>query len=179
MSATTFPETAAVELPLPLDCFHTAFVVDDLDAGMAELTALAGAAWTDPAPRELTIRAGAGRKDVSLRFAYTREGPHHIELIEALPGTVWEAPRAASGAAPTAHHVGVWSADVASASLELERRGAPRLVTYDSEHGGAVGFAYHRLASGLIVELVEADRKHLFEQWFAGAGFPRPQRSSE
>ena len=107
-----------------------------------------------------------------MRYVYTVEGPHHIELLQAVPGTIWELQAAGGSGALWAHHLGVWCDDVAATSAGLVAAGSPVLATYDSGSDQAVGFAYHRMASGVIVELVNSARRELFELWYAGGEFP-------
>lgn len=154
------------------DVFHTGFVVADLAAGMRDLAAAFDVSWTPPEERELRLRGPDGPLRPTLRFTYTREGPHRLELLEAVPGTVWEAPPPGVGGPLAAHHVGVWCDDVASSSRRLEAAGSPRLVTYDGDGDDAVGFAYHRLPTGALLELVDRARRPAFDRWFAGGPFP-------
>lgn len=46
----------------------------------------------------------------------------------------------------------------------------PLLCTYVAETP-VDGFAYHRLPSGLLVELVATGNKPVFDAWFAGGDF--------
>ncbi len=149
-----------------MEIFHTGFVVSDLAAGMAELTAALGCAWAPPQQQRLRLRLPGGPAEVDLHFTYSTVA-HHLELLEAVPGTVWEQP---TGAAAT-HHVGLWSDDVAADSERLARAGSPCLATYATADGRAAGFAYHRLPSGVLVEFVAAARRPVLEAWFAGGSW--------
>lgn len=154
------------------DVFHTGIVATDLEAACAEITALTGAAWTPVEAREMPLRGPDGPLRPTMRFTYTLTGPNRLEVLEAIPGTVWEAPAAGTMGPLAAHHVGIWCDDVAGASRRLAAAGSPLLVTYDGEGTDPVGFAYHRLQSGLLVELVDRSRRDGFERWFAGGPFP-------
>lgn len=149
------------------EVFHTGFVVPDIEAAMAELTATLGCAWAPLQDQRLPLRFPDGDADVRLRFTYSTVA-HHLELIEAVPGTVWALQP--EGAAAT-HHVGVWSADVAGDSERLSRAGSPCLATYRTRSGRPAGFAYHRLAAGGLIEFVDVARKEVFAQWFAGGAW--------
>jgi hypothetical protein len=48
------------------------------------------------------------------------------------------------------------------------------MLTYDdgTGSGAAFRFAYHRLPSGALVELVDATRRPELEAWFEGADYP-------
>ena len=154
------------------DLFHTGFVVDDLESSMAELTAQLGVRWTPVEERRMKLRGPDGPFRPDLRFTYTTDGPHHLELLQTVPGTVWEPMAAGRFGALTAHHLGIWCDDVAGTSAELVAAGCPLLATYDGDPDRAVGFAYHRLAGGVVVELVDSVRRERFDDWYAGGPFP-------
>lgn len=154
-----------------MELYHTGIVVADLEAAMAELTDLFGYEWTGVNPQHLRFRTPSGEDSVELNFVYTLGQGHHIELVEARPGTVWEL-----GDEPHArpHHLGYWCDDVTGTSRRLAEAGMPLLCTYAGDPDNAVGFAYHRLHTGQLVELVDSSRRAGFEEWFAGGQFPAP-----
>ena len=154
------------------EVFHTGFVVADIEVAMEQFARTFDVSWTAVEDRELPLRGPDGPFRPRLRFAYTREGPPRLELLEAVPGTVWELPPTGVGGLLATHHIGVWCDDVAGTSRRLAANGAARLVTYDAATDEAVGFAYHRLPSGPLIELVDAARRDDFERWFAGGPFP-------
>lgn len=156
----------------PTDVFHTGFVVADVEAAMEELGRVFDLTWAPIHRASMRLRGADGPFDADMTFTYSIQGPPHLELLAAVEGTPWR-----QGSAPTpvglqaAHHVGVWSDDVVADSEALEAAGAPRIVTYDHSGDGARGFAYHRLPSGLLVEIVDRSRKPDFDRWFAGESF--------
>lgn len=154
------------------DAFHTGFVVEDLESARDRLSEQLDVSWTPVEDRHLTLRGPDGTSDVRLRFTYTTEGPHRIELLGAVPGTVWETAGPQRHGTVAAHHIGIWCDDLIGRSEALAAAGAPLLVTYAGASDRPIGFAYHRLASGLLVELVDAARRPAFERWFAGGPFP-------
>ncbi|HEY8527286.1 MAG TPA: VOC family protein [Acidimicrobiales bacterium] len=144
------PEVGAGPLPGPLphaDLFHTGIVVDDLEAARDELGRLFGVTWFEGGG-EVRVLTDDGARTVRAAYALSQEGPHHIELAQAVPGTVWTA--AAPG---QAHHLGYWVDDVAAASAELARLGAPRVATIAPADDAPPMCAYHR-TSGPYVEVV-------------------------
>jgi hypothetical protein len=148
------------------------FVVAEIEPAMAELTTLFGVAWTDVEDWSVRVRTPEGSMKVRLRFAYTRgDGPLHMELLEPVPGTVWERPFDGSGLGAI-HHVGVWADDFAETSDRMVAAGFPRLLTFDQRSGRAAGFAYHRLPSGALIELVDAASRRGLEAWLAGGPHP-------
>jgi transposase InsO family protein len=152
--------------------FHTGFVVEDVEAARDHLSNHLRATWTPVEERDMALRGPDGPMTVRLRFTYTTTGPHHLELLGSVPGTVWQASGPGHPGTIAAHHVGLWCSDLAEESRRLAADGAPLLVTYDSGRDEVVGFAYHRLPSGLLLELVDEARRPGFEHWFAGGPFP-------
>lgn len=128
--------------------FHTGIVVDDLEAAKAELGAQLGVTWFDGGA-EVALISADGVRTVQSAYALSKEGPHHIELALAVPGTVW------SAVAPGhAHHLGYWVDDVSAASTALAQSGAPHVATVAMNADAPPMCAYHRTASGLYVEVV-------------------------
>lgn len=121
-----------------------------------------------------------GSQQVDMRFAYSIGTDVHLELVQAVTGTVWEAPVSGGAGVFSAHHVGVWCDDVPGEFARLAASGAPLISTAfaGQEVGTASGFAYHglegSLVGGLVVELVESSRRARFEEWFRGGPFPPP-----
>jgi Glyoxalase/Bleomycin resistance protein/Dioxygenase superfamily len=149
-----------------LDCFHTGIVVPDVNASMAELTAAAGYVWLDVVDREAwdMILFGSPFRMPGLRFTYSTQ-PHRLELIEAVPDTLWvEQPAPAT----SVHHLGFWSDDLTGDSERMSSEGLELVMTNPSPDGRPVNGAYHRLPSGVLVELVDTARKPLFEAWWEG-----------
>lgn len=155
----------------PTDVSHTGFVVDDVEATMEELGGVMDLSWAPLTRLTMNLRFADGPRVVDMTFTYSVQEPH-LELLASVPDTPWVQ---SQGAAPiglqAAHHIGMWSDDVAADSRDLETRGAPRLVTYEHDGEGAHGFAYHRMPSGLLVELVDRARVPDFERWYAGGSF--------
>ncbi len=139
------------------ELYHTGFVVDDLAAAQAELGPLLGVTWLTGGGT-VQIDTPDGASVVETRYALSAEGPHHLELVQAVPGTLYVA------AGPTAaHHLGYWVDDVAAASAALEASGLPMAASVGMAGGRRPMAAYHRTAGGLFVELVARSmRKVLF-----------------
>ena len=97
------------------DLFHTGIVVDDLATAKSELAVALGVTWREggAAVRMLT---DDGACTVRTAYALSREGPHHIELVQSIEGTLWT-----TTAPGHAHHLGYWADDVAATSAALVR----------------------------------------------------------
>lgn len=152
--------------------YHSGFVVAAIEPAMVELTTLFGVTWTDVEEWEARVRTPEGPLQVRLRFAYTRGERPHLELLEPVPGTVWETPVASGSGLGAVHHVGVWADDFVATSDRMAAAGFPRLLTFEERSGRAAGFAYHRLPNGALVELVDAARRRELEAWLAGGPHP-------
>ncbi len=153
------------------DVYHTGFVVPDIPTAMAEFTTVFGVSWTAVEEREMPVVTPEGPRVATLRFAYSQGGTPRIELLEPVPGTGWETPSHSFGGG-AAHHIGVWAPEFGATSEKLAAAGFPRVLTFDDGSGGAARFAYHRLPSGAIVELIDATRRRELEAWFEGAAYP-------
>ncbi len=153
---------------LPTDGFyHWGIVARDFEATCAELAVVCGLTWATPMRRRFDLRQPHGVTEVDFRLTYSVEGPPYYEILEASPGTVWD-PSVAGGV----HHLGFWSADVAADAARLVAAGYPCGATAAAPDGRPAGFSYHRLESGLWVELVDIARKPAYEHWIAGGEFP-------
>src|SRR6202022_3717025 len=99
--------------------FHTASVVPDLEKAREEPGRGLALTWTEPRISERVIHTETGDQEVTLRVVFSYEGPPHVELVEAQPGTIF------GGAEMSVHHVGVWTDDVNAASERLVEQGLP------------------------------------------------------
>ena len=142
-----------MKLPAPLASLgvpsHIGMVVPDREAAIAELEPLYGP-WVRLRPREggtHIVRDGR-RSTVRLTVAWTEAGPVHLELLQGLPGTVWE-PRPHG----YIHHYGFQVDDLEAVSARLVEAGMAVEVTRWHESGRPFGFAYLTMPSGLRVEI--------------------------
>ena len=142
--------------------YHVGYVVADLDEAMAQFTAAIGARWVDHVVHARYLDAAGQVVDVDLHTSFTLDGPVHIELIEAAPGTIW-----ALGAGPQIHHIGLWTDDVAAEAERLVRSGMPvvagGLDNVDERVPGY--FSYHDNPQGGHVELVHVDMQQGMHDW--------------
>lgn len=142
--------------------FHTGYVVDDIEQAMDELGEALTIRWARLRQREMRLRTPDGPVVIGLRYVYSSsEQAPYLELLERLPGTLWDT----SSGPGRLHHLGMWSEDLEAESQHLEGVGAPLQATFDSDSGGVSGFAYHRLPSGALVELVDAGARPAMERW--------------
>lgn len=130
------------------DLFHTGIVVDDLESAKKELGDQLGVRWFEGGA-DVRLITDEGTHTVTTSYVLSQEGPHHVELGQSIPGTLWTAT-----APGHAHHLGYWVDDVTTASDELVLLGSPRVAAVSLKDGVPPMCAYHRTANGLYVEVV-------------------------
>lgn len=130
---------------------HVGVVVRDLDRTMESMGAFAGGWQTGP-PHEFEVRSGERRYAVSVERVFSTTGAVLVELIKAIPGSVWE-PRESD----YLHHFGyvVPRQEFALLSRELESLGAALEATRWHPSGEPVRWAYHRWPGGARLELIQ------------------------
>jgi catechol 2,3-dioxygenase-like lactoylglutathione lyase family enzyme len=135
--------------------YHVGIVVPDVAAARARLTAQLGLRW-GPVFRmdDVPYRDGSGAAlSLPSTLCYSVDQPC-LELIEAVPGTVWEL-----NGHSNLHHVGIWSDDLLGDSTGLAGAGCPlQLCGRDGDDDDPpAAFAYHRDDElGVRFELVDA-----------------------
>ena len=142
--ATLFPDHA--------DLYHTGIVVHDLEKAKAEMSEQLGITWGVQGTSEQPVVLESGPVTLTFGFAYSERGPHRIELVQAIPGTLWEVPRPGS-----AHHLGYWCDDIPAMSAALAARGLPLAARV----GGPAPIVMHRAPSGLYIELVDRSLREM------------------
>lgn len=148
--------------------YHFAYVVADLDVGMAELGEIFQVEWAQRARRKMWVRA-AGEDPQELEFwiTYSTTGPPHIELIEGMVGTIWD-----PSDGPHFHHLGVWATgDLETDAQRLVDLGLPIAAHGSDADGALTRFTYHSNPYGPWVELVMPATREPFEKWMNGEPF--------
>src|SRR4051794_2975465 len=108
-----------------------------------------GLSWREGGA-EVRLTAAAGTRSVQTAYALSTSGPHHVELVQSISGTLW------SVTAPGhAHHLGYWVDDVPAAAAELERVGSEQVASVAIKDGRPPICTYHRSRSGLYLEIVD------------------------
>jgi hypothetical protein len=138
------------------DLFHTGIVVDDLSAAQEEFGRLLGVTWLEGGGKVRMV-TGEGESRVVTKYAVSAEGPHHVELVQSVPGTLYEA-----NGSHRAHHVGYWVDDVQDVSAALVRAGLSKvvLISIGREDRPPIS-AYHEAGDGFYIELVARSMKPL------------------
>ena len=134
------------------DVFHIGIIVPDIERDTAEIARRFGVTFPDPPGRtEVIVRANAGQTTAVIRGVYSAEGPPWLEVIEAVPGTPWEA-RAGS----RIHHLGAFVDDLDDEVARLTAAGAEVEAMLDVTGGQALTAAYVNSPLGVRQELLPA-----------------------
>ena len=138
------------------DVFHVGIIVPEIEQGMEEIAKRFRETWPrPPGEANVRVRTKAGVSVLSSRFAYTAEGPPWLELIEAVPGTVWEA-----GEGSRIHHLGAFVDDLDGEIERLTAEGADLEMTTVAEDGSRVlGVSYINSALGVRLELLPSSSR--------------------
>lgn len=131
------------------DLFHTGIVVDDLASAKDHLGVLLGVSWREGGS-EVRLTDAAGTRTVETSYCLSTVGPHHVELVQSIAGTIWSVSEPGH-----AHHLGYWVDDVPSAAAGLVQRGSEQVASIAMEDGRPPLCTYHRSPSGLYLEIVD------------------------
>ena len=142
--------------------YHVGIVVSDIDVAKEHLGELLGITWGPVLHVDAyDVRDGDGN-DLVLpnTLCYSTEPPH-VELVQEVPGTVWECNEHSN-----LHHIGVWSDALPSdsAAYSNELRCPLQLCGHDGDTA-PVQFAYHRDPLGVRIELVDVAMKPMMEEF--------------
>ena len=135
--------------------YHTGTIVHHFGDARREYSEIMGVTWGREGENDVPVWFPTGPRVLRFRFAYTSEGPHRIELIGSIEGTLWEA---ADRGRP--HHFGFWADDVEATSAQLAALGLPlcaKIGVDDPDTPAEV--VYHQAQSGAYIELVAARRR--------------------
>ena len=138
-------------MPTPDNIFHIGIIVKNMEDGMADVGQRWGVTFPAPSPFTVHVRLADGsERDISSRFVYSRQGPPFLELIEAVPGTVWEFSEGSQ-----LHHVGVWVDDLEAEIAELTSDGSSVLEMASlTPEGKIFGVCYINNGSHIRLEIV-------------------------
>jgi catechol 2,3-dioxygenase-like lactoylglutathione lyase family enzyme len=146
----------------PENLYHTGIIVDDIEAAKRWYTIVMGYRFSSTAGEghEQLVELASGPKTISgMRIAYSLNEPR-IELVSAIPGTIWQPTKAG------VHHLGYWSEDVDGDLANLLANGAEFEAKFKGPHGGLL-WAYCKHPVWGRIELVGTMMKPMMEQWWA------------
>lgn len=97
---------------------HVGRIVPDLEAAMRQWTSVHGFSWARVRRTPTRLLIDGREVDVVTAVTLSLEGPVHVELIEEIPGTVFE--RARGG---PIHHIAYWVPDLLAEAERLVAAG--------------------------------------------------------
>ena len=144
--------------------YHVGVRVPDVPRAMNEMGKTLGVEWCSVQEGVQSVWLPTeGAVTIPLTFTYSTSGPLHIELLAGPHESIWDGAHASG-----AHHIGVWSDDVAGDARALIDAGWTLLMAQKDPASGFGAFVYVQPPSGLIVELVWSAIEPIFDRWFAG-----------
>lgn len=141
---------------------HVGQVVSDISAAMDRLSATFGMRWSPLLRYPRPIRMEGRDTVVELAVTMSLDGPFHLELLEEIPGSVWERSRG-----HPVHHVCYWVPDLLAEASRLCADGWCVDVTGPGPLA-VNGFAYLVGPDGFRVEPKAEPTRPAFERWLAG-----------
>ena len=143
--------------------FHSAIIVPELHPALEELGLVLGLCWANVRePQTTSVWTPDGRLDVVFRGTFSKPGPMRIEVIEAVPGTLWMATTDF-----VLHHVSFWSSDIVADACALVHQGYPIMATgWGTGDGSPTLFTYHQKGDGPYMELLDEREKPQYEEWW-------------
>jgi Glyoxalase/Bleomycin resistance protein/Dioxygenase superfamily len=147
--------------------YHVGYVVENIDGAMSQFSEAIGVSFVDHFVTARYRDAGNSIVTVELHTSFSLQGPTHIELIEAMPGSIWEI-----GSGPRLHHIGLWTDDVPAEAARLVCAGlTPVASGLDPDDESSSGyFSYHRNPQGSLVELVDINMQQGMRDWIGASG---------
>ena len=131
------------------DIYHVGIIVPDMEAAMEELGRRFGCGWRDPSTATVRVRDEGGDRILTPRVTFCDQStPIALELIEALPGTLWDV-----GESSQLHHFGLYVESVQAAIDELGPGMTVEMAGLDRD-GMLAGFCYVNDGLGVRMELV-------------------------
>jgi hypothetical protein len=132
--------------------YHTGLIVENLDDAMEKMGGALGLNWFTPRTATSPFQSPGGILDREVRFTYSLQGPHFIEILEQIN----PAPYLHVTGGRHIHHLGYYTDDLPAAAQWLEDHGYRRELN-GVDHNGNVAratFHYNPEAPGMWIELV-------------------------
>ena len=154
-----------------MQLFHTGVIVDDLERAMSTWGVALGLHWAPPKTATTPMRCPDGVLGREVRFSYSVEGPHHIELLQQVDPS----PYLSLTGGRHIHHLGYYTRDLPGQSRRLEELGFPCELSGVTDSaagdGGVARATFHRdvLAPGMWIELVDDSVASDIDPWMAKA----------
>ena len=144
-----------------LSAFHTAYIVEDLDAYIAD-AARAGLPfrWTPRLTMTVDAWTPEGRLSLELAGHFSLDPIDRVEIIQAVSDSPWAGNLVSRAAF---HHIGFWSDDLAADSTRLRGMGCQMAATdgLDPEHPGTFTLHCGSLGAGYVQLVADSIRDAL------------------
>jgi len=127
----------------PGNLFHIGVVAADIDEAMPRMTRDLGLIWRGGGIRQTVTVLHGQERPLAMRIAFSAQGPPHVELIQAVPDTPWEA------ASAGIHHLCYWSETPEADGEALIRQGSQRIL---GRPGGDAN--YYEAQGGFYIEII-------------------------
>jgi hypothetical protein len=153
--------------------FHTGIVVPDLHAAMHDFTSAFGMTWARPrtSNSDLFCPLGIGQREVM--FSYSREGPHHIELVQQINSSAYEA----VPGGPRVDHLGFYVRDLEWNASNLVSTGFSLQLAGIGQDGDIANVTFHHNPhGGIYIELLDETVWRDLQPWLT-ASSDSPTRS--
>ena len=137
--------------------FHMGIIVPEIHRGIEDLSRRFGATFPEPREAQVTVRYQGKESKVPVKFVYSRQGPPYIEIIQAVPGTVWEA-----NAGSRIHHIGVFCDDIEDEIAKLQSEGYAYEAASLGPDGSMQGAQYINNDLGVRLELIRGETRQAF-----------------
>ena len=141
---------------------HIGYVVADLPATAARWSEQFGVTWAPVQRRLRPVRQEGVDLTVDLAVTWSLDGPVRVELLEEVPGTVWERCRG-----HPVHHICYWVPDLGTEAERLMGSGWTVEIT-EPGPGPVNGFAYLIDGDGFRVEPKSEDGRPAIDRWLSG-----------
>ncbi|MBB6407114.1 VOC family protein [Arthrobacter sp. AZCC_0090] len=150
-----------------LKLYHTGIIVDSLQNAMDTMGPALDLMWAPPRTSTVPMLCPDGVVGREVRFTYSLQGPHYIELLEQIDAT----PYLNLTGGRRVHHLGYFTDDLVGAAADLERRGYRRELSGVDENGGIARatFHYNAEAPGMWIELVSHEIAAEIGDWIREA----------
>jgi hypothetical protein len=150
-----------------LKLYHTGLIVDDLDEAMSTFGEALGLHWAPTRTARTPMRCPEGIVGREVRFTYSLEGPHHMELLEQVDPT----PYLSMTGGRYVHHLGYYTRNLVESARWLDEQGFIMELSGVDEAGGIGRATFHRhpVLPGFWFELVSGEIADEIGQWMADA----------
>jgi len=166
MCEETPPERDGVK---PEVYFHIGVLVENLDAAMERFSRVLDMSFNDPITATFDRLEDPDPGESFVRCTYSREGPPHIELLEANGNGLWSLENGEGF-----HHLGFWEPDTVGRCSLLEAESL-KIGAKVVQSNGRIMTVFNDPADlfGIRLEFLHDSSRSLMEQWAATGKFPK------